>query len=345
MALDVDRICSSSYGLGQFSITALSFSTLSGFGLTTIYTTEFPASRLTGYDIYAYSVQVRFQSTKSVLPTTSLLSTLMPIVPPSPLSPGAIAGIGVSVTLIFLGIIVGSFFCLQRRRQHQKTISEPEAADRNNVHGLFLKPELEAIGPSEKRDPKPHIAAAIPELESSTVAAQQNQNIANELESRTSSPPLASHTVESSHIKPSHFREGTTQQLPEQSFVSSVIRKPVLETTSTSSQPVSESKNAAFHEPSLSTSTVSKTTHPPSSQQQRVIADIDASSFSRHTAGAQKPEEPENAVGGKEGTGSLQQEIERIREERERLLRLIELGKREEGLRQRVLDGEARESG
>jgi hypothetical protein len=72
-------------------------------------TTYFPAERLRNFDIFAYSVQVRWKSTD----TTSSPSTYTPTPSPTPavpissdgLSAGAKAGIAVAVVVVFLGIL------------------------------------------------------------------------------------------------------------------------------------------------------------------------------------------------------------------------------------------------
>jgi hypothetical protein len=101
-----------------------------------------------GSSIFAHSIQIRWQSTTGSSPAPT---------PGDLLSPGAIAGISISVTLAFLCILLGAFFYIRRRREgHLRAIDETGAAgpaqDEHKIHGLYLKPELDAEGTARKNN-------------------------------------------------------------------------------------------------------------------------------------------------------------------------------------------------
>jgi hypothetical protein len=73
------------------------------------------------------------------------------------LSPGAKAGVAISVVFVFLTLVLLSFVCL--RRHGRRTSKNTERKD--NLQGLFLKPELEAGNPQSKNE-KPLIATSKP---------------------------------------------------------------------------------------------------------------------------------------------------------------------------------------
>lgn len=117
--------CSSPYADGQFNFRAISVVD----GVTT--TTRYPASTLSGFAIYAYSVQIRWQNgdtTTSTSATSSMFTTSSAITTAhnrSELSIGEKCGIGVAVAAtvgILLGVAV--YFILRRRRRprHQRLL-------------------------------------------------------------------------------------------------------------------------------------------------------------------------------------------------------------------------------
>lgn len=159
------------YPDSDLSILALSV------GPAATITTEFPATMAPGYAILANSVQVRWQSTdnfptgmtsgavsssQNSLPSTASSSlsasqsSILSTASSSPsaksiartsngLSSGAKAGIGVSISLVSLGVIIGAFLCLRRRRTTSNPSAGTEiATGEADAHGLYLKPELEA---------------------------------------------------------------------------------------------------------------------------------------------------------------------------------------------------------
>jgi len=180
--------CTSPWESGLFSITAITVVS------STTSTTILPAATLSGFDIYAYNVQIRWQNTDITTSTTTSMvltsgttptlptSTIMPTLPTHPattpafcgsnsLSAGAKAGMGISI-VVFLGIIIGALIYFRRRqrlRQRPAPATETEASSRkdNDVHALYLKPALDANMPSqnsESRNQTPYQQAKVSEL-------------------------------------------------------------------------------------------------------------------------------------------------------------------------------------
>jgi hypothetical protein len=305
------EICLSSYGPGDFSIAALSIGVPSGTGSTFTVTTDFPATRLLGFDVYAYSVQVRFQSTDTFGSSTTSLPTvshtaLVPVPHPMPLPPGAKAGIGVGAAILILGIIAGALFCLRRRQQHRKL--NPETAD-SNIHGLFLKPELEAGTQSQEPKVKqPFDVAGISELDTSSPQIPE-LDPSNPIPKRSAIVPQQPAVGELNVV---------ATKASEQPMDASVVRKPLAVGPATF--------------PDITKDLISSPESHPRPQESSSRAEQKA---------PEVPETKEGTEDGDESADSLQEEIERIREERERLSRLIELGKMEEKLRQQMAEQKA----
>jgi hypothetical protein len=109
----------------------------------------------------AFSVQVRFQSTDAAVFSAALYGLSSPAASPtvSPtvsakistpaisssnkdrgLSVGARAGVGISVALVVIALILGAFLLYRRRKARPSTSSNAE----HGAHGLYLKPELDS---------------------------------------------------------------------------------------------------------------------------------------------------------------------------------------------------------
>jgi hypothetical protein len=272
--------------------------------------------------IYAYSVEIRFSSTtNSRSQTESTASISHPTSYGGPnststigfpskgrtgLSPGARAGIAISVVFVFLSFILLSFIWL--RRHGRRSL---EIADRTgNLQGLFLKPELEA-GNSKVKTEKPIATHETPELDTSpaSVSKYQNQDLGL-VEDILIPEDEGPRTVEMEVPKASE--SFVIHSLPS-TLRTAVVRKSVpteLENTLPQVQPSSSGPSKTLSDESEGT-TIQQEIPPSDSKTNPTSV-------------------------------SIEDEIQRIREERERLSRLMELDRMEERLRQQL---RARDSG
>jgi hypothetical protein len=330
----VTELCTSTFGTNILSVVVLSEDvvTVVSFdsngreffttGTSTLTTYESPAPYFTGDSIYAYSVEIRFSGTTS-LPsqtistpsfsyTTSYLrpaSNATSGLPPkgrTRLSSGASAGIAISVVFVFLSLVLLSFICLRR---HNRKVSKI-AGRADNLQGLFLKPELEAGNPRVKAE-KPLATHEISELATSPTPVSQRQH--QTLRSVKSSF-LPKHEVPTVlEMEAPHVPEDSPIQAGSSTLRTTVVRK---------SAPT-EPKNA-LPQVQQSSSGPSKT-------------------FSNERGGTTVQREiPPSDSKTNPTSVSIEDEIQRIREERERLSRLMELDRMEERLRQQL---QARDSG
>jgi hypothetical protein len=289
---------------------------------TSTFTDESPATDFTGFSIYAYSVEIRFGGTTSLssqtIRTTSLSRTTSYLGPTSnatrgfsskgrtSLSPGASAGIAISVVFVFLTLALLSFVCLRRHNRRASKIAK--RAD--NLQGLFLKPELEAGTPQVKAE-KPLTTNEISELDTSPapVSHRQHQTLGS---------------VENSFL-PKHevptVLEMEAPHVPEDSPIqasSGTLRTPVF-------------RKSVPTEPQNTLPQVQQSSSRPSK------------TFSNESEGTTIQQEiPPSDSKTNPTSVSIEDEIQRIREERERLSRLMELDRMEERLRQQL---QARDSG
>jgi hypothetical protein len=265
----------------------------------------FPASTLTNFDIYAYSVQIRYQTPFSPPLTGSSTMTSAPThspIPPSStaspasLSTGAKVGIGVSVAVVCIGVICGVLVCTCRRRRQPLA---PGVVERQ-PYNLYTKPELDATPAfNVPQDPnKTDTDAFRAELDTTSVpsanAYKNQQHLITPM--AAPAPSSAPHTSGKSGNKPVH----ATPFAPTQG----VQAEPPPHTLSFSSNLPSPTPITSLSEhPSSSTPT-------------------------QH--------EPVSLGSGAEHHSVIQQELAQIHEERERLKKLIELDRREEQLKKKA---------
>jgi hypothetical protein len=190
--------------------------------------------------IYAYSVEIRFSGTTSSLSqtkgTTSIsyltlyggpnsTSTIgFPLKGSTGPSPGANAGVAISVVFVLLILVFLSFVCL--RRHGRRTSKSAERKD--NLQGLFLNPELEAGYPQSKTE-KPLIATSITysisELDTSPAPVSQGQH---RTIGSVESPFLPKHEVPTVlEMEAPHVPEDFPIQASSGALRSPVVRKSV----------------------------------------------------------------------------------------------------------------------
>jgi hypothetical protein len=338
------ELCASDYGSGNFSILALpdsSSSTGGGeltFGSSTA-TATFPATRLLGFTIYAYSVQVRFQSTDFATtkttspthPTTSPTHTTtvlpQPCCIPKRLSPGAKAGIAISIVFL-LGILLGTFFFIRRQqRRRSSALPTNEGSTReenNNIQGLYLKPELEAK--SVDRGPK-QIITAIGDKSAELQVQDTGTGIA-EMGSGSGSPNHKSHSdpaeasAETALVKP----RSTTKRKPIQQTYS-----PMVPLTIPELQPIPRTPTP---EPDISTSSAPIIQEDPSSLLKTPSAHHSEQVNSPgipSTVGSSSLQHTENPTVDEEEEW-LRAELARVQERKERVREMQRLKEEEERL-------------
>jgi hypothetical protein len=210
------------------------------------------------------------------------------------------------VVFVFLSFVLLSVICLRRHGRRASEIAERTG----NLQGLFLKPELEA-GNSKVKTEKPIATNEISQLDTSpaSVSKYQNQDLGL-VEDILIPEDEGPRTVEMEAPKaPESF---VIQSLP------STLRTPVVR----KSVPAEPENNP----PQAQTSPSEPSDTLPNERGQMPIQN--------NTSLPDSEMNPSSA--------SLEAEIERIREERERLSRLMELDRIEERLRQQL---QARNSG
>jgi hypothetical protein len=309
------ELCTSPYAYGTFSFVALSINSPDTTGSVTpqTFTITAPASRLPHFDIYAYSVQIRYQTpfnpqktrssttratTNSPTPSSSTTRS------PASLSTGARAGIGVPVAIIGIGIICGVLFYLCRRRRQPRPTDLSGAVERQ-PYNLHTKPELDATPAFNVHQGPNKIGtdAFIPELDTTSVpstnAYRNQQHLITPMAAPTPSSALHSGSPHTSCMSENK----------------SVPATPFTPTQGIQAEPPPHTHSFSSNLPSPSPIT-SLSEHPSSStpNQDEIIS----------------------LVSGAETSSAVQQELARIHEDRERLKKLIELDRREEQLRKRA---------
>ncbi|KAF4627852.1 hypothetical protein G7Y89_g10300 [Cudoniella acicularis] len=323
------ELCTSSYGNGDFSMLALSLNSSS------TATIEWPASRLTGFPVYSYSIQVRWHSadtfttgtSTSTLPNSTLPPTrnnsatpylIAPNPDPNRLSPGLEAIIALAVILTLALIILSVFlFFRSRCRQSRNTRFEADPPSTNShLQGLGIKSELEAADIHSKLTPNTHGTS---ELESMSILARPPWN-----DFLDSGAPLQNHNATT---VPAPLSSDTVlKPLPDCAFGGPLVRKPI----STSSLP-------------LLILVVISAAHPTSTQPPNTPLPSPTANPQQQVLSTSQPPPPNTQETSEElvqagntiaASKSFEEEIERIRGERERLSRFTELGCTEGRLRQ-----------
>jgi hypothetical protein len=203
-----------------------------------------------------------------------------------------------------------SFVCL--RRHGRRTSKNAERKD--NLQGLFLKPELEAGNPQSKTE-KPLIATStthnISELTTSPAPVSQRQH---QTLGSVKSPFIPKHEVPTVlEMEVPHAPEDSPIQASSGTLRTPVVRKSV---------------------PTKPENTLPQVQHSSSGPSKTFSNESEGTTIQREIPASDSKTNLTSV--------SIEDEIRKIREERERLSRLMELDKMEERLRQQL---RARDSG